>query len=139
MTASFWSSMERNDLMICPAPTSVVRGNSASYSQPTMMTRPKPAGRPATNPPALANPLERLAQLIRSNDRLLDDLATSRQRIVAALTYLDKPGCNARFASAHLDRCRNRHAAILAQLRANRIEALDLLGAEPGSTDRPAA
>jgi hypothetical protein len=77
---------------------------------------------------ASPNPLERLAQLVTANDRLIDDLATSRTRIVAALTYLDKPDCNPRFGSVHLERCRTRHAAILAKLRANRIEALHLLG-----------
>jgi hypothetical protein len=79
---------------------------------------------PSTPPP---NPLERLAQLVHANDRLIDDLTSSRARIVAALTYLDKPDCNIAFGSAHLQRCRTRHARILAQLRANRIEALDLL------------
>jgi hypothetical protein len=77
---------------------------------------------------ASSNPLERLAQLVNANDRLIDDLASSRARIVAALVYLDKPDCNARLGSAHLHRCRKRHAGILAQLRANRIEALQLLG-----------
>ncbi len=83
-------------------------------------------------PPAAANPLERLAQLVIANDRLMDELATSRARIVAARSYLDSPGCNARFGSAHLERCRSKHSGILAQLRANRIEALHLLG-EGGS------
>jgi len=80
------------------------------------------------------NPLERLTQLVHSNDRLMDELTTSRARIMAARAYLDRPGCNTRFGSAHLERCRNRHSGILAQLRANRIEALRLLG-EKGSVD----
>jgi hypothetical protein len=82
--------------------------------------------------PVLTSPLERLAQLVIANDRLMDELATSRAKIVAARNYLDRTGCNLRFGSAHLDRCRTRHSAILAELRANRIEALDLLSDKPG-------
>ena len=84
------------------------------------------------SPAIAANPLERLAQLVNSNERLMDELATSRLRVSDARAYLDAPGCNARFGEAHLDRCRVRHSGILAQLRANRIEALRLLG-EGGS------
>ncbi len=73
------------------------------------------------------NPLERLVEIMRSNDRLMGELAASRERIDRARAYLDAPGSNARFGSAHLDRCRARHSAILAWLRANRIEALALL------------
>ncbi len=75
------------------------------------------------------NPLERLCQLTRSNDGLMADLAASRDRIDRAREYLDSPGANARFGSAHLERCRGKHSAILAGLRANRIEALALLAA----------
>jgi len=85
-------------------------------------------------PPTATNPLERLSQLMIANDRLMDELAVSRTKIVAARTYLDSPGCNPRFGSAHLERCRTKHSGILAQLRANRIEALHLLGDE-GSDD----
>ena len=90
--------------------------------------------RSVPTPPIASNPLERLAQLVVSNDRLMDELVTSRTRIVAARAYLDNPGCHARFGSAHLERCRTKHSGILAQLRANRIEALQLLG-KGGSDD----
>ena len=89
---------------------------------------PPPAPRPRPKPPIASNALERLAQLMISNDRLMDELVTSRARIIAAQAYLDKPGCNNRFGSAHLERSRAKHSAILTQLRANRIEALQLLG-----------
>ncbi len=85
-------------------------------------------------PSIASNSLERLAQLMISNDELMDELVTSRARIVAARTYLDKPACNLRFGLAHLERCRTKHSGILARLRANRIEALQLLG-EAGSAD----
>ncbi len=86
-------------------------------------------------PTVAANPLERLAQIMRSNDRLMDELAVGRERVARARAYLDEPTCNARFGAAHLDRCRAKHAGVLAQLRANRIEALDLLA----GPDSPAA
>jgi hypothetical protein len=98
------------------------------------MTCSSPASSPTRNrktestPPIASNSLERLAQLMISNDQLMDELVTSRAKIVAARTYLDKPDCNLRFGSAHLERCRAKHSGILAQLRANRIEALQLLG-----------
>lgn len=106
--------------------TSTVYGNLSSDSQLSTIK-----GRTGSNPllPSTSpNPLERLAQLVNSNDRLMDELTTSRARIDAARAYLDSPGCNDRFGSAHLDRCRARHSGILAQLRANRIESLRLLG-----------
>ncbi len=115
--------------MTCPVSTSVVRRKSSSFSQLDLMIPPKKPRRSEPVAPA-SNPLERLAQLVIANDRLIDELTRSRARIVAALTYLDEPGCHARFGSAHLERCRDRHAAILAELRANRIEALQLLGHE---------
>jgi hypothetical protein len=77
------------------------------------------------------NPLERLTQLLHSNDRLMAALASSRERIASARAYLDAPDCNRRFAEAHLDRARARHSSILARLRANRIEALEILGGYP--------
>jgi hypothetical protein len=104
-----------------------------------MMTCPALAVSPRVRrseptPPIASNSLERLAQLMIANDRLMDELVTSRARIVAARAYLDRPECNPRFGSAHLERSRLKHSGILAQLRANRIEALRLLG-DGGSDD----
>jgi hypothetical protein len=117
--------------MTCPIPASFVHGTNLTASQ----LEPIPIDRPAwveRVPLVALNPLERLAQLVNSNDWLMDELTTSRARIVSARAYLDRPGCNTRFGSAHLERCRAKHSGILAQLRANRIEALRLLG-EGGS------
>jgi hypothetical protein len=95
---------------------------------------PPACGRPIeSTPPIASNALERLAQLMISNDRLMDELVISRARIVTSKTYLDKPDRNLRFGLAHLERCRSKHSGILAQLRANRIEALQLLGADTTS------
>ena len=116
--------------MTCSAPHFLCFENPVSHRQIARTApTPSPALReaPAT-PPVVGNPLERLAQLVHSNDRLMDELTVSRGRIVAARTYLDRPGCHARFGSAHLERCRTKHTGILAQLRANRIESLHLLG-----------
>lgn len=88
--------------------------------------------RPVPTPPIATNPLERLSQLMLSNERLMDELATSRVRIADARAYLDGPDARPRFGEAHLDRCRSKHSGILAQLRANRIEALHLLGEGEG-------
>jgi hypothetical protein len=116
--------------MTCSIPAPLVYGMNATDSQ-FPSTNP-PQTRP--NPTIASNPLERLAQLVIANDRLMDELAASRARIVAARVYLDSPDCNPRFGSAHLERCRSKHSGILAQLRANRIEALHLLG-DGGSDD----
>ena len=103
-------------------------GSLVADSQFPSPIPPAPDSRPMDLPGAAANPLERLAQLVLANDRLMEDLASSRRRISRARAYQDEPGCNARFGAAHLERCRCRHSGILAQLRANRIEALGLLG-----------
>lgn len=113
--------------MTCQNPAPFVNGISFPESTftPTIANHPTKTER---TPSVASNPLERLAQLVNANDRLMDELTTSRARIVSARAYLDRPGCNTRFGSAHLERCRTRHSGILAQLRANRIEALRLLG-----------
>jgi hypothetical protein len=117
--------------MTCQIPASLALGTSFMNSllSPTTSTQP---ARAVLAPLVASNPLERLSQLVNANDQLMDELTTSRARIVSARAYLDRPGCNARFGSAHLERCRARHSGVLAQLRANRIEALHLLG-EGGS------
>ena len=71
-----------------------------------------------------------LFELDADNGRLMDKLEISRNRIDAARHYLDSPGCNDRFGAAHLERCRDRRSAILAALRANRIEGFRLLALE---------
>jgi hypothetical protein len=107
-TASFTCGIMTENPTIDPAPAKVM------------------AGRPS--PRAASNPLERLIQIMQSNDRLMEELAASRDRIARARAYLDEPGRNARMGSAHLERCRVKHSGILARLRANRVEALGLLG-----------
>jgi hypothetical protein len=117
--------------MTCQIPASSAHGTSFTDSR-LPLTTPTQSARAEVSPLVAPNPLERLSQLVDANDQLMDELTTSRARIVSARAYLDRPGCNARFGSAHLERCRTRHSGVLAQLRANRIEALHLLG-EGGS------
>ncbi len=116
--------------MTCPTSVSIASGITVADLQTSTMAAPdRVRPRRSTLPPATAsNPLERLAQLVIANDRLMEELATSRARIAAARVYLDSSDCNVGFGSAHLERCRSKHSGILAQLRANRIEALHLLG-----------
>jgi hypothetical protein len=113
--------------MTCPTPAPFAHGTPFADSQLEATPLHRSAWAEQVLPVA-SNPLERLAQLVNANDWLMDELTTSRARIVSARAYLDRPGCNTRFGSAHLERCRARHSGILAQLRANRIEALRLLG-----------
>lgn len=110
--------------MSCPSLGHFVCGSIVADELPGII----PGDRPDSPPPIATGPLERLAQLMNFNDRLMEDLATSRRRIVRARAYLDGPGGHARFGLAHLERCHMKHSGILAQLRANRIEALHLLG-----------
>ncbi len=112
--------------MSVPTSAGFVCGNNAATSRANPAPHRPRGGRPA--PAIAANPLERLAQLMRSNERLMDDLAASRARLETARAYLDEPGGNAPLGTAHLDRCRVKHSGILARLRGNRIEAFDLLG-----------
>jgi hypothetical protein len=118
--------------MTCPTPVSFVY--EIMPTEPQIQPAPgRPRHEKSKLTPAVAsNPLERLAQLMNSNERLMDELATSRLRISDARAALDVPGCNVRFGEAHLERSRIKHSGILAQLRANRIESLQLLG-EGGS------
>ncbi len=120
--------------MTCSAPANFVYGTIITNPQNLLELASPRRVRPAPSYRIATNPLERLAQLMLSNERLMEDLATSRSRIASARGYLDGPDCHVRFGEAHLDRSRAKHSGILAQLRANRIEALHLL-AEAGSDD----
>lgn len=82
-------------------------------------------GRQATDPSGV---LGRLVRLVQANDQLMEELATIRRRIVRARDYLDSSGCNLRFGAENLAYCKSKHRGVLAQLRANRIEANRILG-----------
>ncbi|RUL87251.1 hypothetical protein TsocGM_13590 [Tautonia sociabilis] len=78
----------------------------------------------------------RLVRLVRENERLHAELEAVRVRTNRAWAYLSEPGCNAALAMAQLDRLRLRRSALLAHLRANRIEARELLGGRPTADER---
>jgi hypothetical protein len=79
------------------------------------------------NIPKPDDALGRLAGLVESNDRLAGELRKLGRRQVDAELYLDRPGCNAALGNARLAAIRDRRRAILARLRANRIEAREFL------------
>ncbi len=86
---------------------------------------------PATPPPA--NDLQRMAQLLRGNDRLFADLRALRAQIREALAYLNNPSANHLLALARLHRLQTRRSRTLALLRSHRIEAQTLLARYPSS------
>ena len=80
------------------------------------------------------NDFERLVRLVRDNERLRADLEATRARARRAWAYLTEPASNPALALAQLEHLRQKRSAILAQLRANLIEARELLGGEaPGA------
>lgn len=74
-----------------------------------------------------AHELGRMVLLVRSNDRLFDDLRANHARIAEALAYLSRDDANKALGWARMARLRDRHSAILTKLRANRIEGRRLL------------
>lgn len=78
----------------------------------------------------------RLVRLVRENERLLSELDRVRSQSRRAWAYLGEPGCNAALAMAQLERLRMRRSAVLAHLRANRVEARALLGRPPAGVDQ---
>jgi hypothetical protein len=73
----------------------------------------------------------RLVRLVRENERLLSELDRVRGQSQRAWAYLGEPGSNPALAMAQLERLRMRRSAVLAHLRANRVEARALLGGLP--------
>ena len=70
----------------------------------------------------------RLVRLVRDNERLQAELDATRARVRDAFDYLAAPNANPALALALLERLRLRRSALLAHLRANRVEARELLG-----------
>ena len=81
----------------------------------------------------------RLVRLVRVNERLTAELDETRARARRAWAYLATPGADPALAMAELQRLRPKRSAILAHLRANRLEAHALLKADtPGADDAAA-
>ncbi|CAN5602598.1 hypothetical protein BH23PLA1_BH23PLA1_14290 [soil metagenome] len=80
------------------------------------------------------NAFGRAVRLVQDNERLFAALHATTIQLRRARIYLADPTSNPTLAKLHLDRIRTRRSGILAQLRANRIEAQDLLGDRPSMT-----
>lgn len=78
----------------------------------------------------------RLVRLVQENERLLAELDSVRAKVRVAWSYASEPGSNASLAMAHLERLRLKRSALLTHLRANRIEARELLGRPTPGDDR---
>lgn len=84
-------------------------------------------GRRARRDAAAVGPFERLVQITRSNDDLLGELAVARRRVARAEAYAVDPRSRGRLGRALVAHARERQAAILDRLRANRREAMAIL------------
>lgn len=69
----------------------------------------------------------RMVLLVRSNDRLFDELRSNQARIAEAMAYLGRSDSNQALGWIRLERLRERHLAILERLRFNRIKGRQLL------------
>ena len=70
----------------------------------------------------------RIVAIMKQNERLIADLDGTREQAAEAFQYLEKPGANRGLARAQIGRLRSKRSGLLAMLRANRIEALSILG-----------
>jgi hypothetical protein len=75
--------------------------------------------------------------LLRRGERLLAELRACRARIAEARAYLDRPDANPTLGLARLEQLRAKHSGWLALLRAQRIEARDLLGDHESAAPAP--
>ena len=73
------------------------------------------------------NPLEQLVQLRRSNDRLVVELKQARRRLGQAMEFAGDPKSGGNLAITLVVHTRKNHTRVLKQLRANRLQALELL------------
>ena len=76
---------------------------------------------------AVESPLARLVALYQSNSHLFTELKSIRSHISRTRDYLATPGCHLALGATQLHRLQARHAAALALLRTNRIEAHERL------------
>jgi len=117
-----------------PAPTA--HSQSPATPHPRAGFRADP-GAPILPPGNFAH----LVDLYRDNGRIFRELAATRAGLDAALAYLSGPHGRGPVARVHFERLRSRRSALLARLRANRIEARRLLPAtaalriHPGGRD----
>ena len=88
------------------------------------------AGGVAAAAPALPGEpphFERLVALYRDNEVLLSELKSLKFKLANARAYLRSPSSNAALGEANFARLRVKHSAVTTVLRANRIQARELL------------
>ncbi len=83
--------------------------------------------RPCEEQATATNPLERLIQLTRSNDRLVVQLKKARRRLGQAIEFASDPKSGGDLAISLVALAQKNQTRVLKQLRANRHEALELL------------
>ena len=81
---------------------------------------------PSDEPPELPREIARLFRIQREQLDLTQQLERNMGRIALARAYLARPGSNVLLGSARLARLRDTRRALLAKMRASRIEALEL-------------
>ena len=72
------------------------------------------------------NSFARMVALYQGNSHLFDELKAVRSQLSRTRKYLAIPGSHLALGAAHLLRLQARHAAALALLRSNRVEARGL-------------
>ena len=110
---------------------SVCEGNEIAFVGKSTWESSQSPGRPAE-----INLLELLIELTRSNDRLVDELATAQQRLGQAIDYAGDSRSRAALGKALVVHARKRQMKVAAQLRANRAKALALLAELASSRGR---
>ncbi len=92
--------------------------------------------RPAAAGASLAPPdlFEQVVRLVQSNDRLFAERDALVAKLGRARTYLADPDCNRNFATAYLNHLKLKHSSVLALLRANRLQARQILDRLNGET-----
>ena len=115
--------------------------SSTVVSNVATQTGCREAGRVETTTRAVqaeSNPFGRLVQLVQVNERLIADLDQLGRRQADARAYLSRSDCNLKLGTALVAFLKAKRSGILCQLRANRIEAEQIVGA-PASPRHGAA
>lgn len=84
----------------------------------------EPTAESATEP---ANAFARLAGLVRSNERYLEELKALNVRLAEANAYLETPSANLKLGLIYRGQVQARRARTLTLLRANRLAAREFL------------
>jgi hypothetical protein len=80
------------------------------------------------------NLFEQIVRLVQSNERLFAERDALVAKLGRARAHLAEPGCNRNFAMAHLKHLKLKHSSVLALLRANRLQARQILDRLNGET-----